>query len=489
MPLKRFLLAGLAGTLFFILGCGGGGGGTSAPPTPTILITPTTVSLTTNQTQQFAATINNGTGTVSWTATAGSISTDGLYTAPATPGNAVVTASMTGNSSVAATANVTISNPPTSVSSVVPANGATGVNVLLSRITIRLTQANANATAIVDFTPSNGPRYTSTVNNDVITINFYGALPFNTKCSIRVENIDTPFSSTFTTESIGTQVTNNLSGNVAWTIAGSPYYIPSGSTVYMLDGATLSIEPGVEVIGTLFGLTTNNFVTAIGTNSQHIRCASGSFIGINGSYMYCDFLGFNPATTMTSEHPAGEGNFDLCYIDLNNYLDPLIGIISTVNVGSKTMSNCTLYLNGESFVKITSGTIKQCYFDYLRFSNNDLGQGSSFTNNYIKGNGSSPSIMQINVDYLRANPTYTISKNTFDKFQPGTITAFNWTTSTPQTDYVLAGNYWGTTDTSVISASIRDHTTDVGNPLTVQWTPILSAPDPLTPSTPPATRM
>jgi uncharacterized protein (TIGR03437 family) len=84
------------------------------PSTPSIVISPSTVSLTNSQTQQFTATVSNlAVTTVTWSINPqlGSISTSGLYTAPAIIGSTTavtVTATSTILPSVTGTATVTL---------------------------------------------------------------------------------------------------------------------------------------------------------------------------------------------------------------------------------------------------------------------------------------------------------------------------------------------------------------------------------------------
>ena len=102
---------------------------TAAPPVLTsITVAPPSVSLAPAATQQFTATghfTGGGTGSVAvtWTATGGTISPTGLYTADAVVGSYQVTATQTGGS-IAGTATVTITlAPPTLTSiSVAPAS-------------------------------------------------------------------------------------------------------------------------------------------------------------------------------------------------------------------------------------------------------------------------------------------------------------------------------------------------------------------------------
>ncbi len=78
-----------------------------------VALTPTSVTLLSNQNQQFTATVSRTSNTaVTWSAAAGSVNASGLYTAPAvtTPTNVIVTATSNAESSKSASATVTV-NP------------------------------------------------------------------------------------------------------------------------------------------------------------------------------------------------------------------------------------------------------------------------------------------------------------------------------------------------------------------------------------------
>ena len=79
-------------------------------PTAAVSITPTSASLLIGGTQQFTATVSGTTNTaVTWSATGGTISSTGLYTAPSTAGSYVVTATSVADSTKSASATVTVS--------------------------------------------------------------------------------------------------------------------------------------------------------------------------------------------------------------------------------------------------------------------------------------------------------------------------------------------------------------------------------------------
>jgi xanthomonalisin len=82
---------------------------TSGTPTVTVAISPTSATLVTGGTQQFTDTVTGTSNTaVNWTATGGTITSAGLYTAPATAGNYTVTCTSQASASATATAAVTV---------------------------------------------------------------------------------------------------------------------------------------------------------------------------------------------------------------------------------------------------------------------------------------------------------------------------------------------------------------------------------------------
>src|SRR5437879_1500164 len=101
-PERRGVVAGLVAGLLHLAGCGGSGsegsnGATPPPPPPPapidVSVTPATASVQTGGTQSFIATVTNTTNTaVTWqvngitggNTSVGTISSAGLYPAPAT---------------------------------------------------------------------------------------------------------------------------------------------------------------------------------------------------------------------------------------------------------------------------------------------------------------------------------------------------------------------------------------------------------------------
>lgn len=84
----------------------------TATPVVLVAITPTSASISTNQTKQFTASVT-GTGNtaVTWSATGGSVSASGLYSAPGSAGTFTVTATSVADNSKSASATVTVTAP------------------------------------------------------------------------------------------------------------------------------------------------------------------------------------------------------------------------------------------------------------------------------------------------------------------------------------------------------------------------------------------
>jgi hypothetical protein len=103
-------------TLYGISGSGSGPfsnlaveikGNGAPPPPPAVTITPTSASIFTSAQQQFTANV-----AVNWSASGGTVTASGLYTAPGSAGNFTVTATSQTDVSNFATAAVTVTAPP-----------------------------------------------------------------------------------------------------------------------------------------------------------------------------------------------------------------------------------------------------------------------------------------------------------------------------------------------------------------------------------------
>jgi len=110
--------------------CGGSSGSSAANPgaqTVAVSISPSSASLTAGSTQQFSASVSGTSNTsVTWSASPGTISSTGLYTAGSSAGSATVTATSVADSSKSAQAKVTVTAaPPPGTASSIRKDGIT----------------------------------------------------------------------------------------------------------------------------------------------------------------------------------------------------------------------------------------------------------------------------------------------------------------------------------------------------------------------------
>jgi hypothetical protein len=97
----------------------------TATPVVAVSISPGSASLLTGATQQFTATITGtSNAAVTWSTTGGTVSTDGLYTAPAVTGTYTVTATSQADTTKSAFAAVTVTATPVVAVSVSPGSAS-----------------------------------------------------------------------------------------------------------------------------------------------------------------------------------------------------------------------------------------------------------------------------------------------------------------------------------------------------------------------------
>ena len=87
---------------------GGGGGGGGGGATPSITVSPASISLVKGTPQTFTAQLTNLSGAVNWMASAGTITSAGVFTAPPAAATVTITATSVTNSAVSGKATVTV---------------------------------------------------------------------------------------------------------------------------------------------------------------------------------------------------------------------------------------------------------------------------------------------------------------------------------------------------------------------------------------------
>jgi hypothetical protein len=96
-----------------LAGCSVSGNQTASNAAVSMSMSPASLTLQTGHTQQFNATVTGSSNTaVTWSATGGSISASGMYTAPTTAGSYVVKATSMADSTVSASTTVSVTTTP-----------------------------------------------------------------------------------------------------------------------------------------------------------------------------------------------------------------------------------------------------------------------------------------------------------------------------------------------------------------------------------------
>ena len=215
-----FVVAGL------LTGCGGGNAsGTSTAPSPptvnsvTVSCTPTTVA--TGATSQCSATVQ-GTGSysaaVTWTASAGTIDSSGLLTAPGSGGSVTVTATSTQDTTQSGSATVTVQ----------PSSSITSVSVSCAPATV-VTGATSQCSATVQGTGS----YSSAVTwrTSAGTINSSGLLTApGSSGSVTVTETSTQDTSKSGSTTVTVQTGSGTSSITSVSVSCTPSTVVTGAT-------------------------------------------------------------------------------------------------------------------------------------------------------------------------------------------------------------------------------------------------------------------
>lgn len=109
--------------LAFILSCGGGADLAATGAGVTVTVSPASLDVLPGEAKLFQAKVMGTTnGAVTWTASAGTITAGGLFTAPSSPGKAVVVATSVADASKSGAAEVTVTTAPQRIVKISPTN-------------------------------------------------------------------------------------------------------------------------------------------------------------------------------------------------------------------------------------------------------------------------------------------------------------------------------------------------------------------------------
>lgn len=252
-----------------------------------------------------------------------------------------------------------------------------------------------------------------------------------------------------------TPVSGPITADTTWTLANSPYTLTGDVTVQ--NGATLTIEPGVEVVGSsrLIVLAASGAdLRAQGTASSPITFGrTGAFGGL----------------LFTSDNYMDAADSVLDYVEMRNS-----SLALDLQAVSVPISNVTFTNNSSGiFFNVVSLSISDATFtDHQGEAIRGMARGQiNITHSAFWNNGTSVAILAARTcscntarwdvhlnDFLRGP-----SSGQYD------MTVGGNTASTSDT-YDASSNWWGTTDGVSIQARIYDGVDD-GLEKTVTWSP------------------
>ena len=227
----------------------------TTPPPIAVSISPTSVSLVVNATQQFTDVVSNTTSVgVGWAASCGTVSLTGLYTAPSTPGTCTVTVTSLADNTKSATATVTVTAVPI-VSVTISPTSAT----LAPGGTRQFTATVTGTTAAVTWAQTGG-----TVSSAGLYTAGSTTGAFSVTAAVTVGTTTTSATATITISSSGSNVIfyDNFPGTTlssAWTVISRHGEYSQGETecnvpqmVTVNNGLTITTEAQSATCGDYF---------------------------------------------------------------------------------------------------------------------------------------------------------------------------------------------------------------------------------------------
>lgn len=416
-----------------------GGSAPSSPavsvsvPSIAITISPASAAVAVGGSRQFTATVTGWPDVaVGWTASSGTIDVDGMFVAPSAKGSVAVTATSHADPTKTATAEIRVFEPLQSFT-VRPSS----IQARPGESTYVYVRANHELTSsyTIDGIPA-----TSVVARD--TLGSY---------SVTVTSADDPTKTVVIPIEVrpGTDVSQIIGTDTTWDLSGSPYYV---GAVEVADGVTLTIDPGVEVHGGTFDLY-GGTISAIGTPTSRIR-----------------FFNVTPRF-----RTYGNSLVALQYVDYfgGNIWGP------QSYYGGYSLLDSDFQGGGSGYIWYPRNTtIERCrWMDAPGF---DIGVNTGTTlsiknNLFWRPRGTTIS------NWARYGGQLLVTANSFYTFGAEIIRLHNLSSNVGMD---AVGNFWGTTDNMVIDGLIWDANDSLSAGTVVPYVPVLSEPDPLTPTLP-----
>lgn len=298
-------------------------GATTPPPIVSVAVSPGSASIQTSATQQFTATVTGSSNTsVTWTATGGTVSASGLFTAPSTAGSYTVTATSVADTTKSASATVTVASGTPAVSVTISPTAAT-----------LLLNATQQFTATVTGSTNTAVTWTAT-GGTVGTAGLYTAPGAAGSFTVTATSVadTTKSASAAVTVSATTGAVNgwtsriagtNVPGGVASIVSNQPFDVASDIPTCPSGSPGSSYSPGAQFYTSCWAGQTapaqDCTVAADGPCSLKFTVLNGSFQGDSGSYDY------NFSANLATTFGAGQE----FYIQYKERMDPgLLGTFS-----------------------------------------------------------------------------------------------------------------------------------------------------------------
>jgi hypothetical protein len=253
-----------------------------------------------------------------------------------------------------------------------------------------------------------------------------------------------------------TTVSGVLSANTTWTRAGSPYTL--SADLQISSGVTLTINAGVSVIG-----NSHSSIKVFGTLT--IQGSSSARVVLKNVVIASGANAVDAPYGISIQYAQIDGGSILGFVDYASY-------------GSLVLRDSIL--TGLDFFYIYYPVV-DCYIErnvFTRCGGFNVGQKSA--NVYVRNNLFDQQTTPYAVQNWDTFPGSTIVQyNTF--LSTGAIAVSLYPTASPAA-LDASNNYWNTTDTNVINDMIFDRNDSLACAGTINYLPILTAPDPNTPT-------
>jgi hypothetical protein len=262
---------------------------------------------------------------------------------------------------------------------------------------------------------------------------------------------------TFTVIGLNLVPGGTLSGDVTWTKEGSPYVVEGGELV-VPAGVTLTIGPGAEVRNSR--LRVAGTLKAVGTANSHVTLTG----------VYTNTVGDSPGPEIDIEYAdisgglVASGPFVSRLIVRNSVIKDAGPIVLWYSAGADS------YIERNVFVRC-GGIVTSATGD-----RNVVIRNNSFYDP-VPALGGSDSLAIVAQAQWGTSATL-VEKNSFWSVGRPTVAL----TADVNASLSATGNYWGTTDESLIRKMIVDHNSDSTIPGVIEYRPFLTASDAATPT-------